>query len=60
MYVFVCLRTGYFRLTDYGMEEISTCTQKGFHPHPKEPPLFSVSVRLALDAKCNNVVMFKS
>ncbi|XP_062854738.1 STAM binding protein b [Trichomycterus rosablanca] len=32
--------TGYFRLTDYGMEEISTCTQKGFHPHPKEPPLF--------------------
>uniref|UniRef100_A0AAY5EKP2 MPN domain-containing protein n=1 Tax=Electrophorus electricus TaxID=8005 RepID=A0AAY5EKP2_ELEEL len=33
--------TGYFRLTDYGMEEISTCTQKGFHPHPKEPPLFT-------------------
>lgn len=33
--------TGYFRLTDYGMEEISTCTQKGFHPHPKEPPLFA-------------------
>uniref|UniRef100_A0A8C1MQL6 STAM binding protein b n=1 Tax=Cyprinus carpio TaxID=7962 RepID=A0A8C1MQL6_CYPCA len=30
--------TGYLRLTDYGMEEISTCTQKGFHPHPKEPP----------------------
>ncbi|KAK9970139.1 hypothetical protein ABG768_026106 [Culter alburnus] len=33
--------TGYFRLTDYGLEEISTCTQKGFHPHPKEPPLFT-------------------
>ncbi|XP_051950130.1 STAM binding protein b [Xyrauchen texanus] len=33
--------TGYFRLTDYGIEEISTCTQKGFHPHPKEPPLFT-------------------
>uniref|UniRef100_A0A8C1U8S5 STAM binding protein b n=1 Tax=Cyprinus carpio TaxID=7962 RepID=A0A8C1U8S5_CYPCA len=33
--------TGYFRLTDYGMEEISTCSQKGFHPHPKEPPLFT-------------------
>ncbi|XP_043102654.1 STAM binding protein b [Puntigrus tetrazona] len=33
--------TGYFRLTDYGMEEISICTQKGFHPHPKEPPLFT-------------------
>uniref|UniRef100_A0A672SIM9 STAM-binding protein-like A n=1 Tax=Sinocyclocheilus grahami TaxID=75366 RepID=A0A672SIM9_SINGR len=35
--------TGYFRLTDYGMEEISRCAQKGFHPHPKEPPLFTVS-----------------
>lgn len=33
--------TGYFRLTDYGMEEISTCAQKGFHPHPKDPPLFT-------------------
>lgn len=33
--------TGYFRLTDYGLEEISTCTQTGFHPHPKEPPLFT-------------------
>ncbi|NP_001032659.2 STAM binding protein b [Danio rerio] len=34
-------QTGYFRLTDYGMEEISTCAQKGFHPHPKDPPLFT-------------------
>ncbi|XP_026100134.1 STAM binding protein b [Carassius auratus] len=33
--------TGYFRLTDYGMEEISSCSQKGFHPHPREPPLFT-------------------
>lgn len=53
-------RTGYFRLTDYGMEEISTCTQKGFHPHPKEPPLFIVSVWLALDAKCTYSVILKS
>lgn len=37
-------RTGYFSLTDYGMEEISTCKQKGFHPHSKHPPLFAVSV----------------
>ncbi|KAJ8263177.1 hypothetical protein COCON_G00156340 [Conger conger] len=35
--------TGYFRLTDYGMDEISSCKQKGFHPHHKEPPLFSAS-----------------
>ncbi|XP_036385744.1 STAM-binding protein-like A [Megalops cyprinoides] len=33
--------TGYFRLTDYGMDEISSCKEKGFHPHPKEPPLFT-------------------
>ncbi|XP_067288792.1 STAM-binding protein-like A isoform X1 [Pseudorasbora parva] len=35
--------TGYFRLTDKGMDEISSCKQRGFHPHPKEPPLFSAS-----------------
>ncbi|XP_062410709.1 STAM-binding protein-like A [Sardina pilchardus] len=35
--------TGYFRLTDHGMTEISTCKQKGFHPHTKEPPLFTDS-----------------
>lgn len=36
-------RIGYFKLTDRGMEEISTCKQKGFHPHSKDPPLFTVS-----------------
>ncbi|TRZ03916.1 hypothetical protein DNTS_011095 [Danionella cerebrum] len=35
-------QTGFFRLTDFGMEEVSSCTQKGFHPHPKEPPLFTL------------------
>lgn len=35
--------TGYFSLTDFGMDEISSCKQRGFHPHPKEPPLFSAS-----------------
>ncbi|XP_028851499.1 STAM binding protein b isoform X2 [Denticeps clupeoides] len=35
--------TGYFRLTDCGMEEVSTCKEKGFHPHSKQPPLFTVS-----------------
>lgn len=41
----VCIRPriGYFRLTDRGTEEISTCKQKGFHPHSKDPPLFTVS-----------------
>ncbi|XP_077942390.1 STAM-binding protein-like A isoform X1 [Gasterosteus aculeatus] len=32
---------GYFRLTDRGTSEISTCKQKGFHPHSKDPPLFT-------------------
>ena len=39
----VCPRIGYFRLTDRGTDEISTCKQKGFHPHSKDPPLFTVS-----------------
>ncbi|CAN0436489.1 unnamed protein product [Lampetra fluviatilis] len=34
--------TGFFKLTECGMEEISMCVQKGFHPHSKEPPLFQV------------------
>lgn len=41
---YVCfIRIGYFKLTDRGTEEISTCKQKGFHPHSKDPPLFTVS-----------------
>ncbi|CAL8250126.1 unnamed protein product [Boreogadus saida] len=32
---------GYYRLTDRGTEEISTCKQKSFHPHSKDPPLFT-------------------
>uniref|UniRef100_A0A3P8VCX3 STAM binding protein b n=1 Tax=Cynoglossus semilaevis TaxID=244447 RepID=A0A3P8VCX3_CYNSE len=32
---------GYFKLTDRGTEEISTCKQKSFHPHIKDPPLFT-------------------
>ncbi|XP_068585273.1 AMSH-like protease isoform X3 [Cebidichthys violaceus] len=33
---------GVFRLTGLGMSEVSVCRLKGFHPHSKEPPLFSV------------------
>ncbi|XP_042326955.1 STAM-binding protein [Sceloporus undulatus] len=33
--------TGFFKLTDHGMDEISSCRQKGFHPHCKDPPLFT-------------------
>lgn len=43
VWVCFCGRIGYFKLTDRGTEEISTCKQKGFHPHSKDPPLFTVS-----------------
>ncbi|NXJ54492.1 STABP protein, partial [Spizaetus tyrannus] len=33
--------TGFFKLTEHGLEEISSCRQKGFHPHSKDPPLFT-------------------
>lgn len=32
---------GYFRLTEQGTDEISGCRLKGFHPHSKDPPLFT-------------------
>lgn len=35
--------TGIFRLTNAGMLEVSACKKKGFHPHTKDPRLFSVS-----------------
>ncbi|KAM4623848.1 AMSH-like protease isoform 1-T2 [Polymixia lowei] len=34
--------TGVFRLTSPGMVEVSACRLKGFHPHSKEPPLFTI------------------
>ncbi|XP_037546913.1 AMSH-like protease [Nematolebias whitei] len=33
---------GVFRLTGPGVSEVSGCRHKGFHPHSKEPPLFTV------------------
>ncbi|XP_008934158.1 PREDICTED: STAM-binding protein, partial [Merops nubicus] len=32
--------TGFFRLTEHGLQEICSCRQKGFHPHARDPPLF--------------------
>lgn len=38
-------RTGVFSLTqEYGLQFILNCKKPGFHPHPKEPPLYQVSV----------------
>ncbi|XP_059332988.1 AMSH-like protease isoform X2 [Ammospiza nelsoni] len=33
--------TGIFRLTNAGMQEVSACKKKGFHPHTKDPRLFN-------------------
>eukprot|EP00794_Sanderia_malayensis_P016941 gene16942-18648_t len=34
-------QVGVYRLTThYGMSFIGSCSKPGFHPHPKEPPLF--------------------
>ncbi|XP_041670864.1 AMSH-like protease [Cheilinus undulatus] len=43
--------TGVFRLTGPGMSEVSGCRLKGFHPHSKEPALFTV---------CKHVVVRES
>uniref|UniRef100_A0A9J8CRB3 STAM binding protein like 1 n=2 Tax=Cyprinus carpio TaxID=7962 RepID=A0A9J8CRB3_CYPCA len=34
--------TGVFRLTSAGMGEVAGCRLKGFHPHSKDPPLFTI------------------
>ncbi|XP_053697428.1 STAM-binding protein [Sabethes cyaneus] len=44
--------TGFFCLTpSYGLDYISQCRQSGFHPHPKEPPLFMEALHLTLEDK---------
>ncbi|XP_034006829.1 LOW QUALITY PROTEIN: AMSH-like protease [Trematomus bernacchii] len=39
---------GVFRLSSSGMSEVSLCRLKGFHPHSKDPPLFSVCKHVSL------------
>ncbi|XP_050571745.1 STAM-binding protein isoform X1 [Cygnus atratus] len=41
--------TGFFKLTEHGLEEISSCRQKGFHPHSKDPPLFTLFPQVPLN-----------
>ncbi|XP_055525116.1 STAM-binding protein [Wyeomyia smithii] len=44
--------TGFFCLTpSYGLDYISQCRQSGFHPHPKDPPLFMEALHLTLEDK---------
>uniref|UniRef100_UPI0035901A9B STAM-binding protein-like isoform X2 n=1 Tax=Myxine glutinosa TaxID=7769 RepID=UPI0035901A9B len=48
--------SGTFRLTDRGMEEISYCRKKDFHPHTKEPPLFQVCEHVLEDSS-NTIIL---
>ncbi|RMX61231.1 hypothetical protein pdam_00007358 [Pocillopora damicornis] len=42
--------TGVFSLTpDYGLQFILNCKKPGFHPHPKEPPLYEESSHILWD-----------
>ncbi|XP_064618537.1 STAM-binding protein-like A isoform X2 [Lineus longissimus] len=42
--------TGMFSLTpDYGRDYIANCRKTGFHPHPKDPPLYETSPHVKID-----------
>ncbi|KAK4328152.1 hypothetical protein Pmani_001427 [Petrolisthes manimaculis] len=42
--------TGFFTLSpNHGLSFIANCHQTGFHPHPKEPPLFQNAEHVTLD-----------
>lgn len=42
--------TGVFSLTqEYGLQFILNCKKPGFHPHPKEPPLYQESSHILWD-----------
>lgn len=41
---------GFFSLTpEYGLNAIASCRKSGFHPHPKEPPLYKDSSHVRLE-----------
>ena len=43
-------QTGFFSLTpDHGLDFIANCRESGFHPHPKDPPLFAELDHVQLD-----------
>ncbi|GBM81438.1 STAM-binding protein-like A [Araneus ventricosus] len=43
-------KTSIFSLTpNFGLDYISQCQQKGFHPHPNEPAIYEESVHVKLD-----------
>jgi len=46
--------TGFFVLTpNYGLDYIKNCRASGFHPHPKEPPLFEEGPHVTVSSEAN-------
>jgi len=50
--------TGFFSLTpDHGLDFIANCRESGFHPHPKEPPLFAELGHVQLDQQSDVTIV---
>merc|ERR550532_3717386 len=50
--------TGFFSLTpDHGLDFIANCRESGFHPHPKEPPLFAELGHVQLDHQSDVIIV---
>ena len=50
--------TGFFSLTpDHGLDFIANCRESGFHPHPKEPPLFAELGHVQLDYQSDVIIV---
>merc|ERR1719219_1713253 len=50
--------TGFFSLTpDHGLDFIANCRENGFHPHPKEPPLFAELGHVQLDQQSDVTIV---
>jgi STAM-binding protein len=50
--------TGFFVLTpDHGLDFIANCRQSGFHPHPKDPPLFGEGTHIQVDKNSDVTVV---
>jgi len=50
--------TGFFSLTpDHGLDFIANCRENGFHPHPKEPPLFAELGHVQLDHQSDVIIV---
>ncbi|XP_062514946.1 STAM-binding protein-like A [Corticium candelabrum] len=50
-------QTGIFSLTrPFGLKYIAACREPGFHPHPKEPPLYEKAVHVTVTSSASSVL----